>query len=58
MLSEVKNAVELVDLVNLLVEIPTDRILLLLVMIALGLVVYVLYVHLDVVRSLSKRNDR
>lgn len=58
MLSEVKNAVELVDLVNLLVEIPTDRILLLLVMIALGLVGYVLYVHLDVVRSLSKRNDR
>ena len=58
MLSEVKNAVELVDLVNLLVEIPTDRILLLLVMIALDLVGYVLYVHLDVVRSLSKRNDR
>lgn len=49
---------EILDKITVLLkEMPTDRILIFVLLVALGLVGYGLHVHLNVVKSLSKGGE-
>jgi hypothetical protein len=49
---------EILDKISVLLrEMPTDRVLIVVILVALGLVGYGLHVHLNVVKSLSRGRE-